>query len=255
MGSEVTFAQALADVADRITMDRYRALDLKVSTKPDSTPVTEADQSVERELRKLIQSTYPLDGIIGEEEDDIPSHTGRTWVLDPIDGTKNYLRGVPVWATLIGLLENDEPIMGFISAPAMARRWWAQQGSGAFTQDPDGSVRDIHVSAISDLADASLSYSDVQGWDEYPHALAKLQSSTWRSRAFGDFWSHLLVAEGAIDIAIEPSLGIWDMVAFVAIVQESGGKVTALDGRTFIEGGNALSTNGLLHNASLTSLT
>ena len=226
-----------------------------MTTKPDSTPVTEADQAVERELRARILAEYPLDGIIGEEEDDVPSQSGRTWVLDPIDGTKNYLRGVPVWATLIGLLQDDKPIMGFISAPAMARRWWAQSGHGAFTQDPDGSVRDIHVSAISQMADASLSYSDVQGWEHYPHALSTLQAQTWRSRAFGDFWSHVLVAEGALDIAIEPSLGLWDMVAFAAIVQEAGGHVTALDGQSFIAGGNALSTNGILHVDALRMLT
>ena len=251
MGREVDFAQHLVDVADAITMARFRAHDLQVSTKPDNTPVTEADQEVERTLRKLIREEFPDDGIIGEEEYDIPSHTGRSWVLDPIDGTKNYLRGVPVWATLIGLLEGQQAVMGMMSAPAMGRRWWAQHNEGAFTQDVGGQVRQIHVSAVSDLADASLSYSDVQGWERYPDALRQLQSNTWRSRAYGDFWSHALVAEGAIDIAIEPELGIWDMVAFAAIVAEAGGIVTALDGGTFIEGGNALSTNGFLHYAGL----
>lgn len=249
MTTDLELARELADIADAITVASYRSISLRVETKPDLTPVTEADKAVEQAIRKILQEKRPDDGIVGEEFASIQAKSNRTWVIDPIDATKNYVRGVPVWATLIGLLQDGVPILGFVSAPAMARRWWAQSGNGAFTKDVDGTSRQISVSAISSLQDASFSYSDSIGW--VPEALSALQKQTWRSRAFGDFWSHLLVAEGAVDIAAEPELNAWDMVAFAAIVTEAGGKVTGFNGKDLLVAGNALSTNRLLHESAL----
>jgi histidinol-phosphatase len=251
MASDLDFALQLADVADQIAMSHYLRAGLRIETKPDLTPVTEADQAVEKAIRSSLAMEFPNDGIIGEEFDSHGDTKPRVWVIDPIDATKNYVRGIPVWATLIGLLENGRPTLGVVSAPAMGRRWWASAGRGAFTQDPSGQVRPISVSGVSVLGDASLSFSDAIGWDSYPDALENLQTNTWRSRAYGDFLSHVFVAEGAVDIAIEPELNMWDMVAFAAIVQEAGGTVTGLDGDNFITSGNALSTNGLVHAQAL----
>lgn len=251
MGSDLAFALKLADIADTITMEHYRRDGLRIDTKPDSTPVTEADQAVEEQIRSLIRTEYPDDDIVGEEFDDTIANASRVWVIDPIDATKNFLRGVPIWATLVGLLVNNEPTLGVVSAPALGRRWWASSGNGAFTQDPSGKIRQISVSGVQQTLDASLSYSDAVGWQSFPNALESLQNSTWRSRAYGDFLSHVLVAEGAVDIAIEPELNIWDMVAFAAIVKEAGGNVTGIDGTNFMTAGNALSTNGILHQQTL----
>jgi histidinol-phosphatase len=251
MASDLDFALRLADLADELTMAHYLRDGLRIETKPDLTPVTEADQAVEQAIRNELATAYPQDGIIGEEFDSLDDANARVWVIDPIDATKNYVRGIPVWATLIGLLENGQPTLGVVSAPAMGRRWWASAGAGAFTQDPSGEVRQISVSGVSALSDASLSFSDAIGWDAYPEALTDLQAHTWRARAYGDFLSHVFVAEGAVDIAIEPELNVWDMVAFAAIVQEAGGTVTGLNGEDFITAGNALTTNGLVHAQAL----
>jgi histidinol-phosphatase len=251
MASDLDFALDLANLADEITMAHYLSTGLRIDTKPDLTPVTEADQAVEVAIRSALAINHPHDGIIGEEFDSHGDTHSRIWVIDPIDATKNYVRGVPVWATLIGLLENGRPTLGVVSAPAMGRRWWASAGRGAFTQDPSGLVRQISVSGVTALGDASLSFSDAIGWGSHPDALENLQNNTWRARAYGDFLSHVFVAEGAVDIAIEPELNLWDMVAFVAIVQEAGGTVTGLDGNDFISSGNALSTNGLVHAQAL----
>jgi len=251
MASDLDFALQLADLADEITVLHYLRDGLRIETKPDLTPVTEADQAVEHAIRSALATEFPNDGIIGEEFASHDEGNSRVWVIDPIDATKNYVRGIPVWATLIGLLEGGKPILGVVSAPAMGRRWWASAGQGAFTQDPSGHVRQISVSGVATLGDASLSFSDAIGWDAYPEALADLQANTWRARAYGDFLSHVFVAEGAVDIAIEPELNVWDMVAFAAIVQEAGGTVTGLNGDDFMAAGNALSTNGVVHEQAL----
>lgn len=251
--SELKFALELADEADKLALARYRAQDLKIENKPDNTPVTEADHAIENMLREKISKEYPNDAILGEEFGMENSQTDRTWVIDPIDGTKNYLRGVPVWATLIALVIDDQPMIGVVSCPAMGRRWWAEKGSGAFTRDVDGSVRRISVSGVSKIQDASFSYSDEIGWAQHGNgnAFSNIKSSVWRTRAYGDFWSHLMVAEGSVDIAAEPQLNKWDMAANNVIVAEAGGKVTGFKGGdAFIEG-NALTTNGLLHNEVL----
>ena len=252
MNSDLELALEMAAVADQLAMSRYRALDLSIETKPDFTPVTEADRAVETKLRELLASKRPADGVIGEEFPNTNESASRTWIIDPIDATKNYVRGVPVWATLIALAVDGKPEVGVVSAPAMGRRWWASPQDGAFTQDVDGSIRSLNVSAVRDLADASFSFSDSVGWEALgSDVLSRITSSVWRSRGYGDFWSHLLVAEGAVDIAIEPELQSYDMAAFVAIVLASGGTVTGANGQDPLTAGNAVTTNGLLHNVVL----
>jgi histidinol-phosphatase len=242
----------MASIADQLAMSRYRALDLSIETKPDFTPVTEADRAVETALREVLATERPSDGVIGEEFPNTNETATRTWIIDPIDSTKNYVRGVPVWGTLIALAVDGKPQVGVVSAPAMGRRWWASPEDGAFTQDVDGSVRSISVSAVRDLADASFSFSDSVGWEALgSDALIRITSSVWRSRGYGDFWSHLLVAEGAVDIAIEPELQNYDMAAFIAVVLAAGGSVTGAKGQDPLVAGQAITTNGLLHEVVL----
>lgn len=248
MSLELDFALDMARTIDTLTMSRYRSLDLHIETKPDRTPVTEADRAAELSLREMIAERFPADGILGEEFDDVNPEADRKWILDPIDGTRNYLRGVPVWATLIALIDKGQPVMGVVSAPALGRKWWAARGQGAFTQDIDGSVRSIKVSGISNLADASFSFSDHEGWDAFgANSLTALQNSVERVRAYGDFWSHMMVAEGVVDIAAEPELSPWDQAALIPVIREAGGIVTGLDGSDVMESGSSLTTNGLLH--------
>ena len=229
---DLALAQSLADAADTITQARFTATDLVVERKPDLTPVTDADRAVERALVELLEAERPDDAILGEE---FGSHgtAQRRWVLDPIDGTKNFVRGVPVWATLIGLLDGDDAVVGVVSAPALNRRWWAARGTGAWASVGAGDPRRLNVSQVSELADASLSYSSLSGWTEIGRRdrFLALLDTVWRSRAYGDFWSYLLVAEGAVDIATEPELALWDMAALAPIVTEAGGRFTGLDGR------------------------
>lgn len=252
MNPDLELALAMADSADVISMARYRALDLQIETKPDFTPVTEADRAVETAIRETLSTERPSDGVIGEEFPNTNETASRAWIIDPIDATKNYVRGVPVWATLIAVVVDGKPQVGVVSAPAMGRRWWASPEDGAFTQDVDGSIRAINVSAVHHLADASFSFSDSVGWEALgSDALSRITSSVWRSRGYGDFWSHLLVAEGAVDIAIEPELQSYDMAAFVAIVLASGGTVTGANGQDPLTAGNAVTTNGLLHKVVL----
>ena len=250
---DLDLALLLADAADEISMARFLAADLRVEAKPDLTPVTDADRSVERRLRELIAEHRPDDAVIGEEYGEEHSSAGRRWILDPIDGTKNFVRGVPVWATLIGLYHGTEPLLGVVSAPAMARRWWASSGSGAFTAFADQPPRRCRVSGVRSVADASLSLSELGEWEQIGSldALLQLVDSCWRMRAYGDFYSYMLVAEGAVDIAAEPQLSIWDVAALIPIVREAGGRFTAVDGvGDPSKGGSALATNGLLHSAA-----
>jgi histidinol-phosphatase len=247
--ADLTLARQLADVADRIALERFQAVDLIVDTKPDLTPVTEADQAVERELRAVLEIERPGDAVLGEEYGTTGSGE-RTWILDPIDGTKNYVRGVPVWATLIGLREGSTVTVGVVSAPALGRRWWAASGLGAWATAPhSANPRALKVSAVDDLADASLSYSDAIDWPE--SGFSALLAQTWRQRGYGDFWSHVLVAEGAVDIAGEPRLAIHDMAALVPIIREAGGHITGFAGGDPLIEGNALTTNGKLHKTVL----
>jgi histidinol-phosphatase len=250
---DLALALRLADVADAITLDRFRAADLRVTRKPDRTPVTDADTATEDALRAVIDSERPGDAVLGEERGgDLPD-SGRGWVLDPIDGTKNYSRGVPAWATLIGLTVHGRAVVGIASAPALGRRWWGAHGLGAWTSENGGPPRRITVSGVADLADAYLSTTDFRTFSEngdLPRWLA-LADACWETRAFGDFWQYCLVAEGVIDVAVDRAASVWDLAALVPILDEAGGRLTDLDGVATHDGGNALASNGHLHHAAL----
>jgi histidinol-phosphatase len=273
---DLALAHALADLADAITLDRYQAQDLVITTKPDNTPVTDADRAVETAIREALATHRQSDGLVGEEFGSDKGSSGRYWVIDPIDGTKNFMRGVPTWATLIALVEVDaagseEVVVGIASAPALTRRWAAAKGHGATvrfnsgdsdfvdTESDDESIegvseKKISVSKISSLTDASISYSDFVGWGDRLEPFQKMLAAAWRTRGIGDFWSHMLVAEGAVDVAIEPSLALWDMAALDIIVREAGGSFTNTAGHSGPFGGSGVSTNGILHNAVINGL-
>jgi histidinol-phosphatase len=285
--ADLRLALTLADAADAISTERYRSADLHVSLKPDRTHVTDADQAVERAIRAGIESERPDDSFYGEEygDDAAETETGtgtgtgtetetgtgtgtgtgtdavgdvtaagharavphRQWIVDPIDGTANFLRGVPVWATLISLVVDGVPVLGVVSAPALGRRWWASTGGGAFASEHG--TTPLRVSGVRDLADASLSYNGLEYWREADRLepLLTLTEQVWRTRAYGEFWSYLLVAEGALDIAGELGLQPYDMAAVIPIVEEAGGRFTSADGEPGPWHGSALATNGLLH--------
>jgi len=247
MNADLELARALADAADEITLRHFQSATLAVRTKVDMTPVSEADEAVERAAREILARERPGDAVAGEEFG-TSGASQRRWILDPIDGTKNYVRGVPVYATLIALVDGDQPVVGVISAPALARRWSAASGEGAFCNG-----RPIRVSAIADLADAFVTYDDLADFDKSgtSGAFLRLLRQCGRGRGFGDFWIHMLVAEGAVDVAIEPQVAPWDMAAVQAIVEEAGGRFTDLRGNARFDGGSGLSTNGLLHDAVL----
>lgn len=286
---DLALAHALADMSDAITLDRYQAQDLVITTKPDNTPVTDADRAVETAIREALATHRHSDGLVGEEFGSDKGSSGRYWVIDPIDGTKNFMRGVPTWATLIALVQvdaagNEEVVVGIASAPALARRWSAAKGHGAtvrfnlgnsdfeggdtsgddFAYSDSGSdftshvlapsEKKISVSKVSSLTDASISYSDFVGWGERLEPFQKMLANAWRTRGIGDFWSHMLVAEGAVDVAIEPSLAVWDMAALDIIVREAGGTFSNTAGQVGPFGGSGVSTNGLLHNSVINGL-
>ncbi len=251
---DLALAHALADLADAITLDRYQAQDLVITNKPDNTPVTDADRAVETAIREALATHRTSDGLVGEEFGSDKGSSGRYWVIDPIDGTKNFMRGVPTWATLIALVQVDaagteEVVVGIASAPALARRWAAAKGHGATVNE-----KPISVSKVSSLSDASISYSDFVGWGDRLEPFQKMLATAWRTRGIGDFWSHMLVAEGAVDVAIEPSLALWDMAALDIIVREAGGSFTNTAGHNGPFGGSGVSTNGILHNAVIDGL-
>ncbi len=252
---DLGFAHILADAADDITMRRFKAQDLRVEAKPDLTPVSDADLAVEESLRNVLSRARPRDAMLGEESGRTGS-SQRCWVIDPIDGTKNFVRGVPVWATLIGLMDEDEVIVGVVSAPALGRRWWAARDGGAWTGKSLTKATACRVSDVASLSDASLSYSGLSTWDAAGrlNEFVGLARKVWRSRAFGDFWSHVLVAEGAVDISVELDVSLWDLAALQIIVEEAGGAFTDLAGRPRPDGGSALCTNGLLHTEVLSLL-
>jgi histidinol-phosphatase len=252
---DLRLAHLLADDADSITMSRFKSLDLHVTSKPDLTPVTDADTAAEQAIRRTLSRARPRDAVHGEEMGD----TGwgpRRWVIDPIDGTKNFVRGVPVWGTLIALLINDQPAVGVVSAPALGRRWWASLSGGAYAGKSLMSATAIHVSDIASVDDASLSYASISAWVEAGQGqqFVDLLRRCWRTRAYGDFWSYMLLAEGGVDIACEPELQLHDMAACSIIVTEAGGKFTDLEGRPGPHGTGAYATNGRLHDAVLKQL-
>jgi len=252
---DLHLAHLMADAADDITMRRFKAVDLRVETKPDLTPVSDADRAVEEAIRNTLRRARPRDAIVGEEYGGA-GYGARSWIIDPIDGTKNFVRGVPVWATLIALVEHGRIVVGVVSAPALGRRWWAAQGGGAWTGRSLAKATRCQVSSVGRLGDASLSFSDLEEWEKQGRldAFLGLTREVWRTRAYGDFWSHMLVAEGAVDISAEPELSPWDMAALTVIIEEAGGTCTGLDGTSPLESGSLVCTNGLLHGEVLKRL-
>jgi histidinol-phosphatase len=253
---DLALALTLADHADALTRARFGALDLRIDTKPDLTPVTDADRAVEADLRAVLGRERADDSVVGEEFGGIATFTGRQWIIDPIDGTKNFVRGVPVWASLIALLEDGVPTVGVVSAPALRRRWWAARGQGAFVTVAGGPPRPLSVSSVAQLGSASLSFSSLSGWAQrgLRDRLIELTDAVWRVRAYGDFLSYCLVAEGAVDIAVEPEVSVWDLAPLDIVVREAGGTFTGLDGTAGPHRGSAVATNGLLHRQVLASL-
>ena len=270
---DLDLALRLADAADAISAERFRSGDLHVSMKPDRTHVTDADQAVERAIREIVAAERPDDTFFGEEYGDdaatsdaraatgsgtgtgtgtagtptSPARPSRQWIVDPIDGTANFLRGVPVWATLVSLVVDGVPVVGVVSAPALGRRWWASRGAGAWSSDRPGER--LLVSGVRELGDASLSYNGLEYWREGGRLdqLLALTERVWRTRSYGEFWSYVMVAEGALDIAGEDGLAPYDMAALQVVVEEAGGTFSSLDGLPGPWHGSALATNGVLH--------
>ncbi|WP_127506297.1 histidinol-phosphatase [Actinoplanes solisilvae] len=255
--ADLALAQSLADTADALSMSRFLALDLQVRSKPDLTPVSDADTAVEVALRTVLSRLKPDDLVLGEEGGVVGGgSSSRCWVIDPIDGTKNYVRGVPVWATLIALVEDGNPVVGVVSAPALGRRWWGSEGAGAYVDRRAGPPARISVSQVERLEDASFCYSSLPEWERIGKLdpMLQLMRDTWRSRAYGDFYGYVLLAEGALDIMVELELAVWDLAALVPIVVEAGGRFTDLAGQPGPDGGNAVATNGRVHDEVLRRL-
>ena len=266
--SDLELIRKIGRAADVVSMARFLSLDLVIETKPDATPVTDADKATEKCIREILEAERPEDGILGEEFGADISGKKRYWVIDPIDGTKSFLRGLPVWSTLIALVEvtsdstneKHEVVVGLVSSPALARTWFATKGGGAFTTfDSDtnphkGAPRKISVSKVSEIKDAHLGYSDFVGFGERLAGFQAIFNEAWRTRAVGDFWSHMLVAEGVMDIAIEPSLALWDMAPLDIILREAGGTFSDLAGVDGPFGKSGMATNGLLKDAVLKRL-
>jgi histidinol-phosphatase len=255
VADDLALALELADIADEITLGRFRAVDLVVETKPDLTPVTEADRAVEEAVRARLAVARPEDGIVGEEFGAAEGTAGgRRWIIDPIDGTKSYVRGVPTWATLLALEEDGDVIVGVVSAPEVNRRWWARRGEGAWLDDGlAGAPRRLGVSAVRELSDAQLSFGGLEDWNDIGRieVLLELSRACWRTRGLGDLWSYMLVAEGAVDIGLDPIVSVWDLAAPKVIVEEAGGRFTDFGGVARADGGSGLATNGLIHDAVL----
>ena len=247
---DLRFALELADLADEVALPRFRAADLRVETKPDRTFVTDADTAVERALRSRIERDRPGDGFLGEESG--RSDRGRRrWILDPIDGTSNFLRGVPNWGTLIALEVDDDVTVGVVSAPALGARWWAESGHGAWASEHGSAPRRLRVSGVRALDDASLSFQSIEQWDGagYLEALVALSRAVWRDRAYGDMWAYMALAEGLVDIVAEFDVKPYDLAALAPIVREAGGRFTDISGSDSIWSGSSLASNGLLHDA------
>jgi len=246
----------LADMVDSLTLARFGAMDLQVETKPDLTPVSDADRAAEELIRNQLRRSRSRDAITGEEFGTTGS-SSRHWVVDPIDGTKNFVRGVPVWATLIALIEDDVPVVGVVSAPALGRRWWASSGTGAWTGRNLASAKRLQVSKVGRVADASVAYSSYHSWEakSLGTQFDTLLRTAWRTRGYGDFWSYMLLAEGAVDIAAEPELALYDVAALIPVVTEAGGTFTGLQGGPAHREGSAVATNGILHEQTMRLLT
>lgn len=252
---DLRFARDLADMAHVISLERYRALDLTVETKPDRSPVTDADKAVEQALRAAIREERPHDAVYGEEFGG-ELQSGRQWIIDPIDATANFLRGVPVWGTLIALVIDGDPVVGVVSAPALGRRWWASRGDGAWLVENGAPPRRLSVSGVRELSDASFSYNDLQYWRRAGRTdqLLGLADTVWRTRAYGDFWSYMMLAEGSVDLVGEFGPAIYDLAALVPIIEEAGGRITSIAGERVFTAGDALVSNGLLHDVAVAAV-
>ncbi len=235
---DLRFAHELADVADAVTLPRFRARDLHVETKPDLTPVSESDRAAEEAIRAAVASSGRGEGVFGEEAGD-GGGTGGRWIVDPIDGTKSYVRGIPVWATLLALERDGAVDVAVVSAPALGRRWWAVRGEGAFA---DGSR--CRVSAVARVEDCVVSTTAA---DELTDGGRALFARAWAARGFSDFWQYCLVAEGAVDVACDPVLALWDYAAVSLLVAEAGGRCTTFTGAPPSPGASFVASNGLLH--------
>ncbi len=264
---DLKLALNLADIADAVTMPRFKAEDLQVETKPDLTPVSESDKAAELAIRAHLESARPDDLVVGEEFGGGEQDLGRSraWIIDPIDGTKSYVRGTPTWSTLIALEVGGEPSVAVVSMPAIGRRWWATRGGGAFAasiipglpggpEHPGG--HPCRVSRVSNLGDAQLGWSGVEDWDAIGRGeqVLTLARSVWRTRGIGDVWQYMLVAEGAFEIATDPEATLWDLAAPRLIVEEAGGTFTTLNGEPTAGGGSGVATNGVLHESVLAIL-
>ena len=252
---DLAVALTLAAEADLISLDRYQAQDLEVQLKPDRTQVTDADRRVERMIVSHLADARPGDAVLGEEFG-AAGESSRQWIIDPIDGTSNFVRGVPIWGTLLALAIDGVPQLGVVSAPALGRRWWGATGHGAWVKVGAAEPRRLQVSGVDALGDATLSYNNLQGWDDagYLEPLVALSRGVGRTRAFGDLWSYMLLAEGAIDLAGEFDLKPWDIAALAPVVREAGGRLTSIDGDETIWSPSAFASNGLLHEKALAAL-
>ena len=250
LNEDLDLAHQLADAADAITLDRFQALDLVIETKADMTPVSDADTAAERAIRDLLAFHRPDDIVLGEEFGAESTSQDRRWIIDPIDGTKSFISGNPVWATLIALVIGDEVVLSVVSAPAMQQRWWASREAGAFTRNNLGQQR-LSVSTIPDLVDASLSFSPRSQWAQRQEQFTNLCSRVKTTTADGDFHLYMLVAQGKADIACEPELSLWDIAALIPIVEEAGGTISGFNGEPGLAAGCAVASNGLLHAATL----
>ena len=252
---DLTLALRLADAADAASMPRFDAPDLEVRRKADTTHVTDADLATESAIRDILEAERPDDGVLGEEFG-TSGDSVRQWIIDPIDGTANYLKGIPMWATLIALAVDGIPRVGVVSQPAIGRRWWGATGLGAWTMNQDASPRRLHVSAVDVVADASVSFQSIEQWDESGHldGLVRLSRAVWRDRGYGDAWPYMLLAEGRLEFVAEFGVREYDIAAHVPIIAEAGGRLTSFDGAASICERSSLATNGLLHEKFLSLL-
>ena len=255
LSDDLALALRLADAADAVAMERFDAGDLRIDTKADRSHVTEADLATERAIRGILDAERPDDAVLGEEYG-TSGDTTRRWVIDPIDGTHNYMRGIPIWATLIALSVDGVPTVGVVSQPALRRRWWAATGHGAWTNTPAGEPRRIHVSDVDDIARASVSFQSIEQWNDVDllPTLDRLTRAVWRDRGYGDALPYMWLAEGRLELVAEFGVKEYDIAAIAPIVREAGGRFTAFDGSDRLDAESSLATNGILHDDFLALL-
>ena len=246
---ELEFAHELADLAGEIGLGYFRG-SFEVTIKPDRTPVTEADLSIESAIRDAVEQRYPGDSVLGEEGG-LRGEGRRRWIVDPIDGTKNFADGVQIWSNLIALAVDDEPVLGVVNLPALGERYDASRGGGARMNGAP-----IHVSRADRVPRSFVVFAGMGDWLSGPYAagVQQLVSDARRDRGFGDAWGHCLVARGSADVMIELELATWDFAALQVIVEEAGGRITQFDGAPLVHGGTVLTTNGSLHEEIVATL-